>query len=95
MSSIAAEQRAKKQNFDQEKTFFFSYLYSENKTKPKNHGLRRCCKTSPPLIKFKKAYFFKYWNIALVLNVTIDNSTFKYASNKMLKKQNRFFYTSK
>ena len=36
-------------NLCQEKTFFFSYLYSENKTKPKNHGLRRCGKTSPPL----------------------------------------------
>ncbi len=29
-------------------TFLFSYLCSEIKTKPKNHGLRQCCKTSPP-----------------------------------------------
>ena len=35
-------------NLCQEKTFFFSFLYSENKTKPKNHGLRQSCKTPPP-----------------------------------------------
>ena len=28
-------------NLCQVKTFFFSYLYSENKTKPKIHGLRQ------------------------------------------------------
>ena len=28
--------------------FFFSYLYSEIKTKPKNHGLREVGKTPPP-----------------------------------------------
>ena len=37
-------------NLCQKKTFLFSYLCSEIKTKPKNHGLRRCGKTSPPLI---------------------------------------------
>ena len=35
-------------NLCQKKTFLFSYLCSEIKTKPKNHGLRQCCKTSPP-----------------------------------------------
>ncbi len=35
-------------NLYQEKTSLFSYLCSEIKTKPKNHGLRQSCKTSPP-----------------------------------------------
>ena len=35
-------------NLCQEKTFFFSYLYSEIKTKPKNHGLQESGKTPPP-----------------------------------------------
>ena len=45
-------------NLCQEKTFFFSYLYSENKTKPKNHGLRRCCKTPPPLTQIPPSLIF-------------------------------------
>ena len=36
-------------NLCQVKTFFFSYLYSEIKTKPKNHGLRESG-NPPPLI---------------------------------------------
>ncbi len=35
-------------NLCQEKTFFISYLYSEIKTKPKNHGLHESGKTPPP-----------------------------------------------
>ncbi len=35
-------------NLCQEKTFLFSYLSSEIKTKPKNHGLRQSWKTPPP-----------------------------------------------
>ncbi len=40
-------------NSFQEKTFFFSYLYSEIKTKPKNHGLHESGKP-PPLTKCSK-----------------------------------------
>ena len=36
-------------NLCQEKTFFFSYIYSEIKTKPINHGLHESGKTPPPL----------------------------------------------
>ena len=33
------------------KTFFFSYLCSEIKTKPKNHGLMKLAKPPPPLVR--------------------------------------------
>ena len=50
-------------NLCQKKTFLFSYLCSEIKTKPKNHGLRRCGKTSPPLKSvFKYFIFVKHEN---------------------------------
>ncbi len=35
-------------NLCQEKSFLFSYLCSEIKTKPKNHGLHESGKNSPP-----------------------------------------------
>jgi len=43
-------------NLCQEKTFFFSYLYSEIKIKPKNHGIRESGKT-PPFIFFSYHMF--------------------------------------
>ena len=41
--------------------FLFSYLCSENKTKPKNHGLRQCGKTSPRLNLYVKDKILKYF----------------------------------
>ena len=49
-------------NLCQENTFLFSYLYSEIKTKPNNHGLHESGKTSPPpWFKVFQIYFFLEW----------------------------------
>ena len=45
-------------NLCQEKTFSFSYLYSENKTKPKNHGLHESCKIPPPSLNKAQGQLF-------------------------------------
>ncbi len=52
-------------NWCQENTFLFSYLCSEIKTKPKNHGLHESGKTHIPLPPFH--YFFLLLPIILLL----------------------------
>ena len=48
--------------------FIFSYLCSDIKTKPNNHGLRESGKTSPPLISFHIILFLCAISLTLIGN---------------------------
>ena len=60
----------------QEKTFLLTYLCSEIKTKPKNHGLHESCKTPPPL----KLYYGNFIQQKMRYNLLCMNKTILFSN---------------